>query len=268
MRGFLLSYRMLNRGTDARIAPIYDGLKTRHSRQNSFTGIVMSLRHAHRHLIFLTAGLIALTGCQTTPSGATGPGKFYAVQSSHNGFAGTQQLRFGPYRVDTRFEAGPLASSNVKRGLLGALLGCKNDGCGMPRSPVEMPLDFTFSGPEGVSKGHCAPRGDTFQCDLDEVRMQFESVIGALGYWTAQTPFGPLRIESRDIADQAERRIEWRVIDGNQQTLSMISDTLQKGDSPRPSFSIWIAEGHPDDHQALAKVTATLLAYAWHASGT
>lgn len=214
----------------------------------------------------LTGLAMVLAGCSTSPAGVDGPGRTYSVSRSHNGFTGTQALRFGAYRVDMRFDAGDLAKNNLKRGLLSALLGCNTSGCGTPRSPQAMPLDFTFSGPAGAANGNCRAVADGMQCELGEVRMHFEHVAFGMGAWSAQTAFGPLRIESRDVAEGDRREIEWRVFDRHDSVLALVSDVLPA--DGEPAFRVWIADGHPEDHQMLAQVVSTLLAYAWHASAS
>lgn len=212
-----------------------------------------------------------LTGCMSTPAGTSGPGQHYTVRSSHNGFNGTQTMRFGPYRVGMRFDASELAQRNTLRGVLGALLGCSRPGCGLPRSPQAMPLSFSFAGPAGSADGECLPDAQGMQCDIGGLRMRFDQVAMGFGLWSAQTPFGPLQVESKDLHEFGERRIEWRVVDQKGVTLAVIGDVLQtdgtSGDR-EPSFSVWMADGHPSDHQALAKIVGTLLAYAWHATST
>lgn len=216
-------------------------------------------------MALMTGLVMALAGCSTTPAGVDGPGRSYNVARSHNGFTGTQALRFGPYRVDMRFDAGALAKGNLKRGLVGALLGCDAPGCGAPRSPQAMALDFVFTGPAGVDDGQCRTTSDGMQCDLGGVRMRFDQLASGFGAWSAETAFGRLRIESRDIEDGGRRVIQWRVFDRNESVLALVSDEMRPGDEP--AFQVWIADGHPDDHQALAEVVATLLAHAWHATG-
>lgn len=215
----------------------------------------------------LWVGLVlALAGCSTTPAGVDGPGRTYSVSRSHNGFSGTQALRFGAYRVDMRFDAGNLAKRNIKRGLLGAVLVCDAPGCGTPRSPQAMPLDFVFTGPAGTNNGQCRATADGMQCTLGDVRMRFEQVALGFGAWSAETAFGPLRIESRDVEEGGRRVIEWRVFDRNDSVLALVTDVLPAGGEP--DFRAWIADGHPDDQQALAEVVGTLLAYAWHTSAS
>ncbi len=215
-----------------------------------------------------TAVAMMLAGCQSTPEGARGPGEYYAVARSYNGFAGTQQLRFGAYRIAMRFDARAQAKSEFKRGLLGDVLGCSNSGCGLPRSPASMPLEFGFTGPAGTQEGRCAQDGHAFRCTLGDVRMQLSAIAGGFGAWDAATPFGPLRVESRDIDNELGRRIEWRVIDRNAQALAVVADSIDENSHREPSFSVWLADGHPEDQQALAMVAGTLLAYAWHSSGS
>ncbi len=219
--------------------------------------------------LFLAAGcmLLALSACQSVPAGAEGPGAHYRVARSHDGFNGTQSLRFGPYRVDMRFDASSLAKDNLKRGLIGGLLGCDTSGCGLPRGPQSMPLDFRFAGPVGEADGRCRAAAPGMRCALGETRMQFEDAGFGLGHWRAQTAFGELRVVAQDVEAHGQRRIEWRVLDRNDQALAVVSDTIGSNEERSPSFSVWLADGHPDDHQPLAQVVATVLAYAWHASG-
>ena len=219
--------------------------------------------------LFLAAGcmLLALSACQSVPAGAEGPGTHYRVARSHDGFNGTQSLRFGRYRVDMRFDASSLAKDNLKRGLIGGLLGCDTSGCGLPRGPQSMPLDFRFAGPVGEADGLCRAEAPGMRCALGETRMQFEDAGFGLGHWRAQTAFGELRVVAQDVEAHGQRRIEWRVLDRNDQALAVVSDTIGSNEERSPSFSVWLADGHPDDHQPLAQVVATVLAYAWHASG-
>ena len=219
-------------------------------------------------LLLLTLSSLFLASCQTTPDGATGPGRTLGVAYSHNGFNGTQALRFGPYRVEMTFDAGALAKRNLTRGLLSSVVGCREPGCGLPRSPRDMPLAFVFNGPAGANDGRCMPDGDGMQCALGETKARFDPRALGLGAWRADSPFGPLRIEWRDIDNDQGRHIEWRIIDRSEQVLAVVSDNIAPDDAREPSFGVWLADGHPDDHQALAEVVAIVLAYAWHSTSS